>query len=142
MDISPAYIPLMNVVLSVQRVHLVKNGEKRAFRRMLNVNEIVDYEKYLQPFKWDPIKDQHVMNLDGSVQIATVSERLGISEKELIGEMNRRRDILHWMREKKIRSYKEVANIIAEYYARPKPFYEKIMTGEEEEKPVAATKDA
>jgi flagellar protein FlaI len=29
MEISPAYIPLMNIVMSVQRVHLMKNGEKR-----------------------------------------------------------------------------------------------------------------
>jgi flagellar protein FlaI len=35
MDISPAYIPLMNIVMSVQRVHLVKKGEKKAYRRVL-----------------------------------------------------------------------------------------------------------
>ena len=45
MDISPAYIPLMNIVMSVQRVHLIKNGEKRAYRRVLSVNEIVDCRK-------------------------------------------------------------------------------------------------
>jgi hypothetical protein len=43
------------------------------------------------------------------------------------------------MRRSKIRSYKEVANIIAEYYARPKEFYRKIMDNEEV-KPVAATR--
>jgi hypothetical protein len=32
------------------------------------------------------------------------------------------------MRENKIRSYKDVAAIIAEYYARPDDFYEKILT--------------
>ena len=131
MDISPAYIPLMNVVMSVQRVHLIKNGEKKAFRRVLNVNEIADFENYLHPFKWDPIKDEHKMNLEGSAQFSSISERLGLSVQELIAEMDRRRNVLHWMREQKIRSYKEVANIIAEYYARPKSFYEKIKTGEE-----------
>ncbi len=45
------------------------------------------------------------------------------------------------MRERNIRSYKEVANIIAEYYARPKEIYEKIMAGEEV-KPIAASEDA
>jgi archaeal flagellar protein FlaI len=131
MDISPAYIPLMNVVMSVQRVHLIKNGEKKAFRRVLNVNEIADFENYIHPFKWDPIKDEHKMNLEGSAQFSSISERLGLSVQELIAEMDRRRNVLHWMREQKIRSYKEVANIIAEYYARPKSFYEKIKTGEE-----------
>jgi hypothetical protein len=35
------------------------------------------------------------------------------------------------MRERNIRSYKDVAAIIAEYHARPKQVYEKILAGEE-----------
>lgn len=131
MDISPAYIPLMNIVMSVQRVHLVKNSEKKAYRRILSVNEVVDYENYIQPFKWDPIKDQHIVNLQESKQLFNISERLGVTVEELIAEMNRRRDVLKWMRDQKIRSYKDVATTIAEYYARPKAFYEKIKAGEE-----------
>jgi flagellar protein FlaI len=131
MDISPAYIPLMNIVMSVQRVHLVKNGEKKAFRRVLSVNEIVDYEKYLDVIKWDPIKDKHGISLEGSVQLVSIAERLGVSLPELHKELYRRRDVLHWMQTQKIRSYHDVASIIAEYYARPKEFYDKIMKGEE-----------
>ena len=44
------------------------------------------------------------------------------------------------MRQQKIRSYKEVASIIAEYYARPKEFYQKIQANEEV-KPVAAIRE-
>jgi flagellar protein FlaI len=139
MDISPAYIPLMNIVMSVQRVHLVKNSEKKAYRRMLSVNEIIDSEKYVTPFKWDPIKDQQVVDLDCSFLFNNISERLGTTREELVGEMNQRTEVLRWMRKSKIRSYKEVASIIAEYYARPKEFYRKIMETEEV-KPVAASK--
>jgi flagellar protein FlaI len=131
MDISPAYIPLMNIVMSVQRVHMVKNGEKKAFRRILSVNEIIDYEKYVNPFKWDPIKDQQIIDLNCSFQLTSISERLGIELEDLVSEMYRRSDVLRWMREQKIRSYKEVASIIAEYYARPKEFYQKIKPTEE-----------
>ena len=130
MDISPAYIPLMNIVMSVQRVHLVKNGEKKAYRRMLSVNEIIEFEKYVNPFKWDPIKDQQTMDLDCSFQFTNIAERLGITREQLVEEMHRRSDVLRWMREQKIRSYKEVAQIIAEYYARPKEFYKKISENE------------
>ena len=139
MDISPAYISLMNIVMSVQRVHLVKNGVKKAYRRVLSVNEIVDSEKWVESFKWDPIKDQQIIDLDDSFLLTNFSERLGITREELINEMNRRSDVLRWMRKGNIRSYKEVANIIAEYYARPKEFYRKIMELEEV-KPVAATR--
>ena len=138
MEISPAYIPLMNIVMSVQRVHLIKNGEKKAYRRVLSVNEIADFEKYQNPFKWDPLKDEQIISLDNSVQFSSISARLGVTTQDLLSEMNKRRDVLHWMREKNIRSYRDVAAIIAEYYARPKQFYEKLLAGEEV-KPVAAS---
>jgi len=139
MDISPAYIPLMNIVMSVQRVHLVKNGEKKAYRRILSVNEIIDSEKYVNPFKWDPIKDQQTIDLNSSFLLTNFSERLGITREQLITEMNRRSEVLRWMRKGNIRSYKEVASIIAEYYARPKEIYQKILESEEV-KPVAASR--
>ncbi|MGD0071974.1 MAG: type II/IV secretion system ATPase subunit [Candidatus Bathyarchaeia archaeon] len=140
MEISPAYIPLMNLVISVQRVHLVKNGIKKAYRRILSVNEIVGYENYLNPFRWDPIKDEQIITIDKSALLSSFSKRLGITTQDLLDEMKRRSGVLHWMREQKIRSYKEVASIIAEYYARPKEFYQKILAGEEV-KPVAASRE-
>jgi flagellar protein FlaI len=140
MEISPAYIPLMNVVMSVQRVHLIKNGAKKAFRRILSVNEIAGYENYLNIFHWDPMKDEQISNVDRSEMFSSISKRLGMTTKDLVDEMKRRSAVLHWMREQKIRSYKEVAAIIAEYYARPKEFYQKMLAGEEV-KPVAASRE-
>jgi len=141
MDISPAYIPLMNIVLSIQRVHLVKNNEKRAFRRVITVNEIADYENYSMPFKWQPARDDYAIDFDKSTLLASISERQGVAKKDLIDEIGRRRDVLHWMRERNIRSYKDVAAIVAEYYARPKHIYEKVLAGEEV-KAIAASRDA
>jgi archaeal flagellar protein FlaI len=140
MDISPAYIPLMNIVMSVQRVHLVKNGQKKAYRRVLSVNEIIDSEKFVNPFKWDPIKDVQAIDLDSSFLLTNFSERLGTTRELLVEELNRRTNVLRWMRKRNIRSYKEVATTIAEYYARPKEFYKRIVDTEEEAKPVAASR--
>lgn len=131
MDISPAYIPLMNIVLSVQRVHLIKGTEKKAYRRVMNVNEIADYNDYKCVFKWHPVKDSHLQSFDKSIMLSEISEKTGLTKKEILEEINRRKDVLHWMRERNIRSYKDVAAIIAEYYARPKQFYEKVVAGEE-----------
>ncbi len=140
MDISPAYIPLMNIVMSVQRVHLVKNGEKRAFRRVLSVNEIVEYENYVNPFKWEPVKDKQIIDLESSALITNISKRLGWTRKQLLDELKRRADVLSWMRKNEIRSYKQVAAIIAEYYARPKDILEKISNDEEEVEAVAISR--
>jgi len=141
MDISPAYIPLMNIVLSIQRVHLTKNNEKKAYRRVITVNEIEDYENYKTPCKWHPAKDEHIMDFDKSTLLSSVAERQGVTKKDLIEEIGRRRDVLHWMRERNIRSYRDVAAIIAEYYARPKHIYDKILAGEEV-KAIAASRDS
>jgi flagellar protein FlaI len=141
MDISPAYIPLMNIVLSIQRVHLVKNNEKKAYRRVITVNEIADYENYKTPCKWNPAKDEHPMDFDKSTLLTSIAERQGVTKKDLVDEIGRRRDVLHWMRERNIRSYKDVAAIIAEYYARPKHIYTKVLAGEEV-KAIAASRNA
>jgi flagellar protein FlaI len=131
MDIAPAYVPLMNIILSIQRVHLTKGSERKAFRRVMSVSEVADYEDYRNTFKWNPLKDQHPSTLDKSVMLSAISERSGFSKKELIAEIENRKDVLHWMRERNIRSYKDVAAIIAEYYARPAQTHEKVLAGEE-----------
>jgi flagellar protein FlaI len=131
----------MNVVLSIQRVHLTKNNEKKAYRRVITVSEIADYEDYRTAFKWHPAKDEHVMDLDRSVLLSSISEREGVTKKDLLEEIGRRKDVLHWMRERNIRSYKDVAAIVAEYYARPKHIYEKVLAGEEV-RAVATSKEA
>src|SRR5512136_1532009 len=102
MDISPAYIPLMNIVLSIQRVHLTKNNEKRAYRRVINVNEIADYEDYRTPFNWQPAIDEHLVDLEKSYMLSTIAEKQGIAKKALLEEIDRRKDTLHWMRERNI----------------------------------------
>jgi len=131
MDISPAYIPLMNIVLPIQRVHLVKDNQKKAYRRVITVNEIADFQDYRTVFKWNPPQDDYTLDLSNSGLFETMSERIGQTKNQLIEEMGRRKTVLHWMREKNIRSYKDVALLIAEYYARSKIVYEKIVAGEE-----------
>jgi archaeal flagellar protein FlaI len=141
MEIAPAYIPLMNLILSIQRVHLIKGTEKKAYRRVMNVSEISDYEDYRGIFKWHPGKDEHLSTFDKSVLLSSISERIGVAKKDLLEEMDRRKEVLHWMRERNIRSYKDVAAIIAEYSAKPKQIYEKILAGEEV-KAIAVSKDS
>lgn len=124
MDIAPTYMPLMNVVASVRRVHLPEAGEMKAYRRIVSVDEVADYEDYRNVFKWKSAKDIYSSSLKNGKMFSVISEQRGYSEKELFEEMERRRNILSWMRERNIRSYKDVAAIITEYYARPEKFYE------------------
>ncbi len=130
MNIAPAYIPLMNIVLSVQRVHLKVDGETKAFRRVMEINEVANYEDYRRIYKWQPAKDSYGSSFKESVMLPFMSERTGMSKKELETEIEQRGKVLHWMREQDIRSYKDVAAIIAEYYARPESFHKRVLPGE------------
>jgi flagellar protein FlaI len=130
----------MNIILSIQRVHLVKNNEKRAYRRVMTVSEIAEFEDYRPIFKWNPSKDEQLQTFDQSMMLSSISERLGLTKKDLMIEIDRRKSVLHWMRERNIRSYKDVAAMIAEYYARPRQIYEKIMSAEEA-KPIAVSRN-
>ncbi len=125
MDIAPAYIPLMNVIGVVQRVHLPKAGELKAYRRITSVDEISDYEKYRSAFRWQPSTDTFASSVSKGVMLSNLGKKLGKSEDELIFEVNRRENVLKWMRSHNIRSYRDVAAIVAEYYARPDEFYHK-----------------
>ncbi len=123
MDIAPAYMPLMNVVASIKRVHLPKAGELKAHRRVVSVNEIADYEKYRNTFKWRPVVDDFSSSVFDGVMLKKIGDSRGFSQDEMKEELERRKNVLHWMRERKIRSYKDVAAILTEYYTRPKEFY-------------------
>ncbi|MDH5437293.1 MAG: type II/IV secretion system ATPase subunit [Candidatus Bathyarchaeota archaeon] len=125
MDIAPAYIPLMNLVGIIRRVHLPKAGEMKAYRRITSVDEIADYEKYQKVFEWEPASDNFSSSLSRSLLLSDMSKRLGVSQHDLTEEMERRKNVLGWMRRRNIRSYRDVAQVITEYYSRPKEFYEK-----------------
>jgi flagellar protein FlaI len=125
MDISPAYIPLMNVIAVVQRVHLPKGGEMKAYRRLTAVEEIADYEKYKKAYNWSPAEDEFISTIDKGVLIPTIAKKNGKTEQEVLDELEKRKNVLKWMRAHKIRSYRDVAAIISEYYARPDEFYQK-----------------
>jgi len=127
MDIAPAYIPLMNIVSTIQRVHLPKSktGEMKAYRRIISVDEIADYEDYRNISRWKAAEDNFNSSFKNGLILPTIAERRGFSWQELLDEMERRENVLSWMRTRNIRSYKDVAAIITEYYSRPKEFYER-----------------
>jgi len=127
MDIAPAYMPLMNIVASISRVHLPqsKTGEMKAFRRIISVDEIADYEDYRNIFGWKAAEDNFNSSFKSGIILPAIAERRGFSWQELLEEMDHRENVLRWMRTRNIRSYKDVAAIITEYYSRPQEFYER-----------------
>lgn len=120
MNIPPGYIPLINVGMVIKRVHIMtREGKFRPARRITNIWEIEDYDKYVEIGRWDPVKDKFELNLSKSNFIKLISEQTGRSISELIEEIGRRRSVLQWLAIKNIRNYKDVAKYIQLYYTNP-----------------------
>ncbi len=89
------------------------------------MDEIADYEDYRNIFKWKAAEDAHVSLFKNGIMLPAITDRRGLSWQELTDEMKRRENVLRWMRKRNIRSYKDVARIITEYYSRPEEFYKR-----------------
>ncbi|MCD6357508.1 MAG: hypothetical protein J7L75_02900, partial [Thermoproteales archaeon] len=121
MNVSPAYIPAMNIMLLVERVWL---PEGKMGRRLRYLWEVEDYGKYRLLVKWDPRRDVHEV-AGKSLLLEKVSERLGRSVEELEEEIERRMLVLRWMVEKGITDFRDVARHITQYYVRPRELLER-----------------
>jgi len=129
MNIPESYIPLINLALVVKRVQ--KRDEKgriKPVRRVTNVWEIWDFGDYREVFTWNPLEDRHeaVRDLHESLVVKKVREFTGLSEDEILAEMDRRRMVLEWLMKNKITAYRDVALCIHNYYKNPASILEKI----------------
>jgi len=120
MNVAPTYIPAMNIATYVERTIL---PDGRVGRRMRNLWEVEDYDKYREIVRWDPATDKHAI-VGSSVHLATVATRTGKSIEEVTEEIERRRTVLEWMKLKGIKDTHEVFIWINKYYINPKQVYE------------------
>ena len=120
MNVAPAYIPAMNIATYVERT-LLPDG--RVGRRMRNLWEVEDYDKYREIVRWDPATDKHAI-VGSSVHLATVAARVGKSVEEVMEEIERRRTVLEWMKLKGIKDTRDVFVWINRYYINPREVYE------------------
>ena len=116
MNIAKVYIPLMNIALYVSRVELPfeKDGLKFG-RRIRDVWEIEDFERYRVISSWDPKKDTYDIDLTKSVKLRHIAELKGLKFKDILKEVERREKLLTLMAKLNTRSQTEVVRRIQEY---------------------------
>jgi len=106
----------------------------RPARRISTVTEIVGVNPETKEimahevYKWNPQDDSFIYS-GKSYVLERHRKRLGITEKEVEREIERRKAVLQWMADNNIRRYTEVANVIREYYADPERVYRKVRVG-------------
>ncbi|MBR9675541.1 type II/IV secretion system ATPase subunit [Candidatus Woesearchaeota archaeon] len=102
----------------------VKTKDKN-YRRIKEVNEIKKIEgsggeiEHTTVFEWDPIKDE-TPKKEQSIVVEKISKRTGIPVEHLEQEMSNRSLLLQKLADDKIYGYRELNEIISEYYQKPK----------------------
>ena len=105
-------------------------GDKRV-RRCKQIVEIVDIDALTKEiltnevFRWDPVSDQFFFS-GKSYVMERIRNQHGLSKEEMLDELRRRVEILEWMRDNKVRAFKDVARIVSSYIDTPDDVMEKI----------------
>jgi flagellar protein FlaI len=129
MDVSPSYIPFLDLVVSTRRVAIPmsESGLLRVGRRVIAIDEVIEFNKYLRTFEWVPSSDNFVSRrLEESHKLKKLSRDRGISMDEIMEEMKKRVLILGWLRKKGIRNYRDIGAVFEQYHNNPRETYEKI----------------
>jgi flagellar protein FlaI len=76
-------------------------------------------------FRWHPVTDE-ITYSGKSFVLEEIMESRGWTESRMREELKMRQEVLEWMRIKKIREYRDVSNILIQYYRDPTAIMEKV----------------
>ncbi len=129
MNIPKGYIPLMNFALLIRRVEIVDRETKRSrvVRRITYTWEIKDFGEYVPVHKWNAYTDEHEVYYEKSFLLKHIMDLVGWTEDELRNEIERRSTVMRWLAAKNLRSYKDVARVVREYYQNPLRVYNRAV---------------
>ncbi|MFQ5762752.1 MAG: type II/IV secretion system ATPase subunit, partial [Candidatus Bathyarchaeia archaeon] len=130
LNIPRPLIPNITALVLLNRVSL-KEGPAR---RIINCTELSGIDEssgrllFDNTFRWDVGKDV-ILPMGPSPYIKKLAGLLGLNEKDVKADLERRKVILEWMVKSNIRRYSEVSQVIREYYADHEKLYLKAVVG-------------
>lgn len=137
-DIPRVMIPALDaVVIQIQ----TRIGERRV-RRAKQVVEIIGLDPHTgelltnEVFRWIPATDEFEFS-GKSYILEKVMVRTNMSKPQIMEEMKNRKKVLDWLVENDIRTHRDVAKVIMEYYLRPEEVVRQISGEEEKELPTS-----
>ncbi|MBI4017544.1 MAG: type II/IV secretion system ATPase subunit [Candidatus Aenigmarchaeota archaeon] len=126
-SLPPSLVETLDIVIFVKR-------EKRKtgyVRRIENIYEIVGFDREKnfpitnEVFRWDPVKDTYITP-SGSYLAKKIAEHLGQGDAVVSKELLNRTSVLEWMRQRNVTDYRDVAKILALYYANPEAVMQRV----------------
>ena len=129
---KPIEIPrIMLQSLDLVLFHASVKVRGKRVRRCKQIVEIVGIDPNTKEiltnelFRWIPDKDQ--FDYSGkSYVLERIRGSIGMSREDMDKELRIRTEIINWMVHRGVRSYKEFAKIVSEYYEDPKTLLYKI----------------
>ena len=134
MDVAPSYINFLDLIFSVRRVSIPNslNPDNPKFvRRLISIDELIDYEKTVQVFSWDARNDTYMNNIKKSAKIKELAADKGRSVDDMMHEIQNRTKVLKWLTAKRIRNFVDVSTIFSQYHADPSQVLSRIEEAEE-----------
>ena len=123
---KPIEIPrVMLQSLDIVSIHITTRVQGKRVRRCKQIIEIIDIDPTTKEiltnevFRWDPIEDKFIYT-GKSYVLEGIRARWDMSKEEITQEIRTRAEILEWMVKNNVRTYREVAQIIARYAENPK----------------------
>ena len=119
-NLSAGLLQHLNIIIVLTKAR-IKGME---VRRIKEIVEVLGLTKDQEPiintlFKWNPSTDTFEFASDKSYVFQGIIEDKGIEEKDIWEEVQRRTQILKWMKKNDIRYYIDVGKIIQKYYSNP-----------------------
>jgi len=117
----------LDIVLLQARVRL----RGKITRRITDIVEVVDLDPSTKEvitntvYEWNPFEDSFRFT-GRSYLLERLEKEKGMSMLEITKELDRRKQIIAWMHDNQVRFFKDVAEIIAEYYKDPQAVMNKI----------------
>ncbi|MGF3555141.1 MAG: type II/IV secretion system ATPase subunit, partial [Thermoplasmatota archaeon] len=129
---KPIEIPrIMLQALDIISIHFRTRVKGKNVRRCKQIIEIIDIDPVTKEiltnevFRWDPVEDKFIYT-GKSFILERIRARWDMTKEKISEELKQRAEILEWMKDNNIRTYKEVAKIISKYADNPDEVIKKI----------------
>jgi len=137
---KPIEIPrIMLQALDIVSIQITTRVKGKRVRRCKQIIEIIDIDPTTKEiltnevFRWDPIEDKYIYT-GKSYILEGIRVRWDMDKDQISEEVRRRTEVLEWMCNNNVRSFKEVAKVISRYTENQDDFMKKIrQQGKEKE---------
>ncbi len=127
-SLPPGLVGSIDLIIFLARMNYKGNFVRRA-------NEIIEMIEYdaekkrpviNKVFKWNPENDKFTSDKK-SIILKKIAERIGMKDKEIEDELERRMMVLSWMKENNILDFRNVNKVINMYYNYPQRTISMVM---------------